>query len=162
MFDLNDLGKRAKAAASVMNKLGVAQKNKGLSAAANALVDSTDYILLENEKDMKAGIQKGMATGLLDRLKLTPERIEAMAEGLRQIVALEDPVGEVLSMKTRPNGLVIGQKRVPLGVIGIIYESRPNVTADAFGLCFKAGNAVVLKGGSYAIHSNTAIAKVIR
>lgn len=162
MFDLNDLGKRAKAAASVMNKLGVAQKNKGLSAAANALVDSTDYILLENEKDMKAGIQKGMATGLLDRLKLTPERIEAMAEGLRQIVALEDPVGEVLSMKTRPNGLVIGQKRVPLGVIGIIYESRPNVTADAFGLCFKAGNAVVLKGGSDAIHSNTAIAKVIR
>ena len=123
MFDLNDLGKRAKAAASVMNKLGVAQKNKGLSAAANALVDSTDYILLENEKDMKAGIQKGMATGLLDRLKLTPERIEEMAEGLRQIVALEDPVGEVLSMKTRPNGLVIGQKRVPLGVIGIIYES---------------------------------------
>ncbi len=162
MFDLNDLGKRAKAAASIMNKLGVIDKNKGLSAAAKALVDNTDYILLENEKDMKAGIEKGMSKGLLDRLKLTPKRIESMAEGLRQIVALEDPVGEVLSMKTRPNGLVIGQKRVPLGVIGIIYESRPNVTADAFGLCFKAGNAVVLKGGSDAIYSNCAIAKVIR
>ena len=162
MFDLNDLGRRAKVAASIMNKLGVIDKNKGLMAAAKALVDHTQEILLENEKDMKAGIEKGMAKGLLDRLKLTPERIEAMAEGLRQIVALEDPVGEVLSMKTRPNGLVIGQKRVPLGVIGIIYESRPNVTADAFGLCFKAGNTVVLKGGSDAIHSNTAIANVIR
>ena len=162
MFDLNDLGRRAKVAASIMNKLGVTDKNKGLMAAAKALVDHTKEILLENEKDMKAGIEKGMPKGLLDRLKLTPERIEAMAKGLRQIVALEDPVGEVLSMKTRPNGLVIGQKRVPLGVIGIIYESRPNVTADAFGLCFKAGNAVVLKGGSDAIHSNTAIANVIR
>ena len=98
----------------------------------------------------------------MDRLLLTKERIEGMSEGLRQLAELEDPIGEVLGMKKRPNGLLIGQKRVPLGVIGIIYEARPNVTADAFGLCFKTGNAVILKGGSDAIHSNQAIVKCIR
>ena len=103
-----------------------------------------------------------MAPALVDRLLLTETRIAQMAEGLRQIADLEDPVGEVLSMKQRPNGLMIGQKRVPLGVIGIIYESRPNVTADAFGLCFKTGNAVILRGGKDAIHSNNAIAKVLQ
>jgi glutamate-5-semialdehyde dehydrogenase len=162
MINVNELGKRAKEASAIMNTLGVADKNRGLLAAANALIAQTDYILAENEKDVQAGIQKQMSKGLLDRLKLIPQRIEAMAEGLRDIVSLEDPVGEVISMKTRPNGLIIGQKRVPLGVIGIIYESRPNVTADAFGLCFKAGNAVILKGGSDAIYSNTAISKVLR
>ena len=111
---------------------------------------------------MQAGKKAGMHQGLLDRLLLTKERIAQMAEGLIQIAALEDPIGEVLSMKKRPNGLLIGQKRVPLGVVGIIYESRPNVTADAFGLCFKTGNVVVLKGGSDAMHSNIAIVKVIR
>ncbi len=104
----------------------------------------------------------GMSAGLIDRLELTPGRIEAMAEGLLSVAALDDPVGEVLSMKIRPNGLTIGQKRVPLGVVGIIYEARPNVTADAFGLCFKSGNAVILKGGSDALESNIAIVKWLR
>ena len=103
-----------------------------------------------------------MSQGLLDRLKLTPARIQAMADGLLQVAALDDPVGEVLSMKLRPNGLQIGQKRVPLGVIGMIYEARPNVTADAFGLCFKSGNAVILKGGSDALQSNKAIVQALR
>ena len=103
-----------------------------------------------------------MPEGLVDRLLLTRERIEGMAEGLRQLVSLEDPIGEVTGMKKRPNGLLIGQKRVPLGVVGIIYEARPNVTADAFGLCFKTGNVVILKGGSDALHSNEAIVNCIR
>lgn len=103
-----------------------------------------------------------MRPGMIDRLRLTPERILGMAEGLRQLAGMDDPIGEVIGMKRRPNGLLIGQQRVPLGVIGIIYESRPNVTADAFGLCFKAGNAVILKGGSDALHSNIAIVQVIR
>ena len=111
---------------------------------------------------MENGRKNHMPEGLIDRLMLTKERIDAMAEGLRQISELDDPIGEVTGMKKRPNGLLIGQKRVPLGVIGIIYEARPNVTADAFGLCFKTGNAVILKGGSDAIHSNTAIVECIR
>lgn len=120
-------------------------------------------MLLEaNHADMERGKENGMAQGLLDRLLLTEARIAQMAEGLRQIAGLEDPIGEVLSMKQRPNGLLIGQKRVPLGVIGIIYESRPNVTADAFGLCFKAGNVVILRGGKDAIHSNHAITMTLQ
>ena len=111
---------------------------------------------------MENGRKNGMSAGLLDRLALTEERIRQIALGLRQIAALDDPVGEVIGMKKRPNGLLIGQKRVPLGVVGIIYEARPNVTADAFGLCFKTGNAVILKGGSDAIHSNTAIVDSLR
>ena len=106
--------------------------------------------------------QKGMSQGLLDRLRLTPARVQSMADGLLKVASLEDPVGEVISMKLRPNGLKIGQKRVPLGVIGMIYEARPNVTADAFGLCFKSGNAVILKGGSDAGESNKAIVRWIR
>ena len=159
---LEEMGGRAKAAAAELNIAGVTEKNRGLEAAAEGLLREKAFLLEENEKDMEAGQAAGMKAGLLDRLKLTESRIEAMAEGLRQIAALEDPVGEVISMKKRPNGLMIGKKRVPLGVIGIIYESRPNVTADAFGLCFKTGNAVILKGGSDAIRSNIAIAKVIR
>ena len=112
--------------------------------------------------DVANAKQNHMPEGLVDRLMLSPERIEGMAEGLRQLVALEDPIGEVTGMKKRPNGLLIGQKRVPLGVVGIIYEARPNVTADAFGLCFKTGNVVILKGGSDAIHSNEAIVDCIR
>lgn len=111
---------------------------------------------------MQAARERGMSQALQDRLRLTEQRIEDMAEGLRQIAALEDPIGEVLSMKTRPNGLQIGKKRVPLGVVGIIYESRPNVTADAFGLCFKTGNAVILRGGSDAINSNKAIVHAVK
>ncbi len=162
MVDLIEMGKAARKAARILNTLGVAEKNRGLAAAADALLANEALLIQENAKDMEAGRAKNMSQGLLDRLLLTHDRIVGMADGLRQIIALEDPVGEVLSMKKRPNGLLIGQKRVPFGVIGIIYESRPNVTADAFGLCFKTGNAVILKGGSDAIHSNLAIASVIR
>ena len=159
---MEDMGRRAKEASYLLGRLGTEEKNKGLLAAADGLLAHTESILAANALDMENGRKRGMHQGLLDRLALNEARIEAMAEGLRQIVTLEDPIGEVLSMKKRPNGLLIGEKRVPMGVIGIIYESRPNVTADAFGLCFKAGNAVILKGGSDAIHSNTEIALVLR
>ena len=159
---MEDMGRRAKEASYLLGRLGAEEKNQGLLAAADGLLTQKEAILAANALDMENGRKRGMHKGLLDRLALTKERIEAMAEGLRQIVTLEDPIGEVLSMKKRPNGLLIGEKRVPMGVIGIIYESRPNVTADAFGLCFKAGNAVILKGGSDAIHSNTEIALVLR
>ncbi|MCI7097923.1 MAG: glutamate-5-semialdehyde dehydrogenase [Lachnospiraceae bacterium] len=162
VVDLIEMGQAARRAARILNRLGVEEKNRGLAAAADALLASEALLIQENAKDMEAGQAKNMSQGLLDRLLLTHDRIAGMADGLRQIIALEDPVGEVLSMKKRPNGLLIGKKRVPIGVIGIIYESRPNVTADAFGLCFKTGNAVILKGGSDAIHSNLAIASVIR
>ena len=162
MFELIDMGERARKAAASLGKLGVTEKNRGLLAAADALLANTEKILQANREDMEMGRNRGMHKGLLDRLKLNEERIVSMAEGLRQIASLEDPVGEVLSMKKRPNGLIIGEKRVPLGVIGIIYESRPNVTADAFGLCFKTGNAVILKGGSDALRSNMAIAGILR
>ena len=156
------IGQRAKEASKIMARLSQVEKNRGLLAAAEELRKKTDYILEENKKDVDAAIQSGMKQSLVDRLQLTKERIDAMAVGLEQIAGLEDPVGEVLSMKTRPNGLRIGKKRVPLGVIGIIYESRPNVTADAFGLCFKTGNATILRGGSDAIHSNKAVTVVIK
>ena len=159
---LDEIGMYAMAAKPHMQLLGTTEKNRALEAVAVALNEKAEYLIAENEKDMQAGKKAGMHQGLLDRLLLTKERIAQMAEGLLQIAGLEDPIGEVLSMKKRPNGLLIGQKRVPLGVVGIIYESRPNVTADAFGLCFKTGNVVVLKGGSDAMHSNIAIVKVIR
>ena len=129
---------------------------------AKELMDQCPYLLEENEKDIRAAEEKGVKNSLIDRLRLTEQRVEDMAEGLRQIAGLEDPIGEMLEMKIRPNGLRIGRKRVPLGVVGIIYESRPNVTADAFGLCFKTGNAVILRGGSDAIHSNLAIVHAIK
>lgn len=156
------LGRRAKSASREGAKLGTAAKNRGLITVAEELIRQKAYLLEENAKDIEAAKEKGVKESLIDRLQLTESRIEAMAEGLCQIAALEDPIGEVLGMKTRPNGLQIGKKRVPLGVVGIIYESRPNVTADAFGLCFKTGNAVILRGGSDAIHSNLAIVKVIK
>lgn len=156
------LGKRAKEAAREAARLGTEEKNRGLVTVAEELVAQTEWLLSENAKDLKEAEARGMKKSLIDRLCLTKERIEGMAEGLRQIAALEDPVGEVLRMWNRPNGLRIGQKRVPLGVVGIIYESRPNVTADAFGLCFKTGNAVILRGGSDAIQSNLAIVHVIK
>jgi len=159
---LNQIGKKAASAKYELQLLSSAQKDQALCAAADALTAESAMILKENARDMAAGEEKGMPSGLLDRLRLTGERIEAMAEGLREVAALPDPVGEVMETITRPNGLVIEKCRVPMGVIGIIYESRPNVTADAFGLCFKSGNAVILKGGSDAIFSNMAIAKVIR
>lgn len=156
------LTRRAKEASVEAAKLGTADKNRGLLSVADELTAQQDMILEANEKDLEAAKQKGVKQSLIDRLALSEKRIGDMAEGLRQIAALDDPVGEVLYMKTRPNGLRVGQKRVPLGVVGIIYESRPNVTADAFGLCFKTGNAVILRGGSDAIHSNQAIVHAIK
>ena len=161
-MELQEIGKRARDAEPLMRKLGTAKKNQLLLDCAKALEAGQEKILAENARDMERGRGGGMRQAMLDRLLLTPERIEGMAEGLRQLAALEDPIGEVLGMKRRPNGLRIGQMRVPLGVIGIIYEARPNVTADAFGLCFKTGNAVILKGGSDAICSNKAVVDCIR
>ena len=159
---LLQLGMNAKEAENTMRTITTDQKNQVLAAVADHLVESTDKLLDANAADVTNAKQNHMPEGLVDRLMLSPERIEGMAEGLRQLVALEDPIGEVTGMKKRPNGLLIGQKRVPLGVVGIIYEARPNVTADAFGLCFKTGNVVILKGGSDAIHSNEAIVDCIR
>lgn len=159
---LNEIGRQAKAASRVLNTLGSGEKNMGLEEAARAILESREEILSANREDYERARESGMNQGLLDRLKLTPDRVCSMADGLLKVAALDDPVGEVLSMKLRPNGLQIGQKRVPLGVIGMIYEARPNVTADAFGLCFKSGNAVILKGGSAAIRSNRAIAACLR
>ena len=159
---LLQLGMNAKEAENTIRTITTDQKNQVLAAVADHLVESTDKLLEANAADVTNAKQNHMPEGLVDRLMLSPERIEGMAEGLRQLVALEDPIGEVTGMKKRPNGLMIGQKRVPLGVVGIIYEARPNVTADAFGLCFKTGNVVILKGGSDAIHSNAAIVDCIR
>lgn len=156
------LARLAKEASRTAAKLGTDDKNRGLLAVADELIDQKEMILEENAKDVEAAKAKGTKQSLIDRLALSEKRIEDMAVGLRQIAALDDPIGEVLYMKTRPNGLRIGQKRVPLGVVGIIYESRPNVTADAFGLCFKTGNAAILRGGSDAIHSNQAVVRAIK
>lgn len=161
-MELIEIGKKAKEAAITMRNLPTTRKNEILNAVADRLVSDADCLILENQKDMEQGKANGMHQGMLDRLLLTKERIEQMAVGIRQVAELEDPIGEVLSMKKRPNGLMIGQQRVPLGVIGIIYESRPNVTADAFALCFKSGNSVILKGGSDALYSNIAIVKSIQ
>lgn len=162
MNNLEEIGKKAVAAKFELQSLSTEKKNKALTAIAEAFLAREQEILKSNEKDLKIAEENGMNPGLMDRLKLTKERISAMSEGLMQIVKLPDPVGEVMERFERPNGLKITKIRVPLGVIGIIYESRPNVTADAFGLCFKAGNAVVLKGGSDAINSNIAISTIIR
>lgn len=159
---LLQLGKNAKEAENTLRTISTNQKNRVLAAVADHLVESSEKLLEANAVDVSNGKKNNMSEGLIDRLLLTSDRIEGMAEGLRQLVALEDPIGEITGMKKRPNGLLIGQKRVPLGVIGIIYEARPNVTADAFGLCFKTGNVVILKGGSDAIHSNEAIVECIR
>ena len=159
---LETLGRNAKEAEIVLRNLDTAKKNQVLEAVADSLVADSKALLTANAIDVENGRKNQMPEGLVDRLMLTEARIASMAEGLRQVASLEDPVGEVTGMKKRPNGLLIGQKRVPLGVIGIIYEARPNVTADAFALCFKTGNVVILKGGSDAIHSNTAIVDCIR
>ncbi len=159
---LEQIGRQAKEAEAVLRTLDSRRKDEALLRASEALVSGAEEILQANAQDMAAAREKGMSQGLLDRLALNEERVAAMAAGLSQVAALEDPTGEILSMKPRPNGLLIGQKRVPLGVVGIIYEARPNVTADAFGLCFKAGNAVILKGGSDALHSNAAVVNVLQ
>ncbi len=157
-----EIGKQAKAACAEVMLLTQTQKNAGLRSVAEELRSQADYLMEENAKDVARARECGMKESLVDRLKLTKARIDGMAEGLEQIVLLEDPVGETMETKLRPNGLRIGKRRVPIGVIGIIYESRPNVTADAFGLCFKTGNVVILRGGSDAICSNQAVVKVIK
>ncbi len=156
------LGRRAKVASRVLATASTAAKDAALLAAADLLVASTDAILEANGVDVAREEAAGMAPALLDRLRLTAARVEAMAGGLRQVAALPDPVGEVSEGWTRPNGLRINRVRVPLGVVAIIYESRPNVTSDAFGLCLKSGNAAFLRGSSAAIESNTAIAAALR
>ena len=161
-MELVEICRRAKDVKYEVQKLSTQTKNKALISVADALVRRTDFIIEANRKDYDNGLSNGMHQGMLDRLKLDGKRIEAMAEGLRQVAELEDPIGTEIEHFVRPNGLEISKVRVPFGVIGIIYESRPNVTADAFGLTFKSGNAVILKGGSDAINSNIAITTVIR
>ena len=159
---LECIGQKAKEAEPILRVMTREEKDRVLLKAAELLVSEQEKILASNEKDMEAGQERGMKPGLLDRLKLTEDRIAGMAEGLRQIADLPDPVGEVMKDWVPENSLHIRQVRVPLGVIGIIYEARPNVTADAFGLCFKTGNPVVLRCGSDAIHSNQAITEVLQ
>ncbi len=158
---MQQLGRRARVASRLLAAASTGVKNTALLAMANDIDQSRDKLMGENRKDLQAGVAKGLAAALLDRLELTPERIDGMIEGLREIAALPDPIGEIFDMNYRPSGIQVGRMRVPLGVIGIIYESRPNVTADAAALCLKSGNATVLRGGSEAFHSNQAIADCI-
>jgi len=158
---MTQLGQQARAASRALVKADTNRKNDALLHIANALLEQRSELMMENEKDLVAGQAKGLDDALLDRLALNDERIDGMAEGLRQIAALTDPVGEITDMKYMPSGIQVGQMRVPLGVIGIIYESRPNVTIDAAALCLKSGNAAILRGGSEAAHSNQALAKCI-
>jgi glutamate-5-semialdehyde dehydrogenase len=159
---MRDVGQRARAAARVMARAETAAKDTALMAMAAEIERQSETLIGVNRKDIDAGKNQGLDEALLDRLELNAARIKAMAEGLRQIAALADPVGEITDLNYRPSGIQVGRMRVPLGVIGIIYESRPNVTADAAGLCLKSGNAAILRGGSEAIHSNRAIAACIQ
>jgi glutamate-5-semialdehyde dehydrogenase len=156
-----ELGVQARTASWEINKATTAQKNTALLAIAAAIDASRDDLLAANGLDLQAGAEQGLAAALMDRLQLTTTRIDTMIEGLRQVAALPDPVGEITGLKYRPSGIQVGQMRVPLGVVGIIYESRPNVTCEAASLCLKSGNATILRGGSEAIHSNQAIASCI-
>jgi len=160
--ELLEQGRRAKEAARKLAVASTGDKNRALHAMAERLLDQQDRILAANAVDMEGGREKGLSKALLDRLLLTEKRIQDMAQGLREVAALPDPVGEISEMVTRPNGLQIGRMRVPLGVVGMIYEARPNVTVDATGLCLKAGNAVLLRGGSEAIHSNRVLVEILR
>lgn len=162
MIDLIDIGNNGKLAKRAIAKLSTNEKNELLTISAKALLDNSTEIIKANEIDIENAKINGVKASIIDRLMLNHTRIEAMADGLLQIAKLPDPVGEVINMKTMPNGLKIGQKRVPMGVIGIIYEARPNVTSDAFGLCLKAGSAVILRGGKEAINSNLAIVKAFK
>jgi len=155
------MGRRARRAAAALTELRPEVKNRALAAMADAIEATGDSLTVANQKDLETGKAAGLSSAMLDRLTLTPKRIAGMAEALREVAALEDPVGEIFDMHTRPNGLMVGRMRVPIGVIGIIFESRPNVTADAAGLCVKSGNAVILRGGKEAIHSNLAIAEIL-
>lgn len=159
---MNDLGARARAASRAMAKADTAAKNLALSLIAAAIRRDAAALRAANELDLAAAKESGMEAAMLDRLTLSDKAIATMAEGLEQIVSLADPIGEISNMKYRPTGIQVGQMRVPLGVIGIIYEARPNVTVDAAGLCIKSGNATILRGGSEAIHCNQALAKLVK
>ena len=159
---IQDVGSKARAASTILSAAETVLKNKALLSIARITVEKKEWLKTENKKDLLAGKNKGLEAALLDRLALNDERIDAMAEGLRQIATLPDPIGSITDMDYRPSGVQIGKMRVPLGVIGIIYESRPNVTVDAAALCLKSGNATILRGGSEAIHSNRAIASCIQ
>ena len=162
MTILEGQGLAAKVAARVLSVAGTAQKNKALEAIAQALLDRQEEILSANARDLDAARESGMRQSLQDRLALDEKRIAGIVEGVRQVAALPDPIGQVTKMEKRPNGLIIGRRRVPLGVIGIIYEARPNVTVDAAALCLKSGNAVILRGGKEALHSNMALTSIMR
>ncbi|MDH1265523.1 glutamate-5-semialdehyde dehydrogenase [Pseudomonas sp. GD03944] len=159
---MNRLGQAARDASRVVARASTAQKNRALEAAAAALDAARSELTAANEQDLAAGRANGLEPALLDRLALSPARIDEMIEGLRQVATLPDPIGEIRDMRYLPSGIQVGKMRVPLGVIGIIYESRPNVTIDAASLCLKSGNATILRGGSEAIHSNRAIAACIQ
>jgi len=159
---MQDTGKRARAASRIMAKADTVTKNNALIKIADLIIESQEKLLEANALDLAAGKANGLDAALLDRLELTPARIEAMAEGLRQVAELPDAIGEISNMEEMPSGIKVGRMRVPLGVVGIIYESRPNVTADAAGLCLKSGNATILRGGSEAANSNQAIAALIK
>ena len=159
---MDELGRRAKTASRALATASTAAKDAALGAAADLLRESAGEILAANAIDVARATEAGVSTTVVDRLRLTEARIEAMADGLRKVAALPDPVGEIADGWTRPNGLVIERVRVPLGVVAIIYENRPNVTSDAFGLCLKSGNAAFLRGSSAAINSNVAIAAALR
>ena len=159
---IDELGKNAKIASQSLVKLGTAEKNRILNLVAKALLDETDFILQENVRDVEKAQENGISPVMLDRLRLDAKRIEGIVEGVRQVADLQDPIGQVVRGYTNLDGLKIVQKRVPLGVIAMIFESRPNVSVDAFSLAFKTSNAIILRGGRDAIHSNTALVTVIR
>ena len=159
---LIDIASKSRTASAQLSRASSGLKNEALNKMAKDLVEKSVYIIAENQKDVEEAESKSQSSAMIDRLTLTPQRIEKIAQGLREVAALTDPVGEVVRMWTRPNGLKVGRMRIPLGVIGIIYESRPNVTADAAGLCIKSGNAVILRGGSETIRSNMAIGQILR
>jgi glutamate-5-semialdehyde dehydrogenase len=160
--EVKEMARKAKLASHQLAQLSTSIKNKALLEMADDLEHHQEWLNKENQKDLMAGRKSHLSSALIDRLRLTPSVIHGMAEGLREVARLPDPVGEVIKMWKRPNGLMVGRMRIPLGVIGIIYESRPNVTADAAGLCLKSGNSVILRGGSEAFHSNQAIGQILR
>jgi glutamate-5-semialdehyde dehydrogenase len=162
MTELEEKGKKAKVASYILSQISSTEKNVTLKKAADNIRKFRTDIISANSIDIKNAEEAGIKPSIIDRIKLSDERIDSMAEGLEQIINLDDPIGEVISMTLRPNGLQIGQKRVPLGVVGMIYEARPNVTVDVFGLCIKTGNSCILRGGKEAYHSNQSLIKILR
>ncbi|MCJ7705621.1 MAG: glutamate-5-semialdehyde dehydrogenase [Desulfobacterales bacterium] len=160
--EVKEMAKQAKEVSRLLAKLSTDTKNKALFEMADDLEKNQAFLIEENKKDLSAGEKARLSSAMMDRLRMTPAVIQAMAKGLREVSLLPDPVGEIVKMWRRPNGLTVGRMRIPIGVIGIIYESRPNVTADAAGLCLKSGNAIILRGGSEAFHSNQAIVHILQ